>query len=225
MNTNKLWEIRVYSRSFVDRAGFRLVPEACRLRRGMSIREKLGGRFWPRLALVGIVGAAAAVLYAMGRPLWCACGRPFLATADAWSAHTSQHLLDPYSFTHALHGFVFWWALSRWSKGERREWLLPGAVAIEVAWEIFENSPFVIERYRAATAALGYSGDSIPNSLGDIVCCWLGFVVARRVGWRAAVAIFAATEVVLLVWIRDSLLLNVLMLLYPVEAIKQWQVG
>ena len=183
-----------------------------------------------RLARPAAVGAAvlavAAVALALeGRPWWCACGRAFLVTPDAWTRHTSQHLLDPYSLTHVLHGFLFWWILSRWNRLGVETGRFALALGAEALWEVLENSAFVIDRYRTATAALGYEGDSLANSLGDIVCCGLGFLFAARVGWRISAAAFAAVEALLLVWIRDSFVLNVVMLLHPIEAIRRWQTG
>jgi hypothetical protein len=169
--------------------------------------------------------AAALQLRAQGRLWMCACGRALAWTRDAWSADNSQHLSDPYSFTHVLHGFIFCglivWALRRvaW------QWQLALAVAVEALWEVVENSAFVINRYREATLALGYTGDTVLNSTGDIFACALGFLLARRLGLRLTVLAFALTELVLLIWIRDSLLLNVLMLFYPIDAIKAWQMN
>lgn len=99
------------------------------------------------------------------------------------------------------------------------------AIAIESAWELIENTNTVIERYREATAALGYQGDTVVNSLGDILCCGIGFMIARQLGWRRSIMVFVATELFLLIWIRDSLLLEVIMLVHPVNAIKLWQIG
>jgi hypothetical protein len=134
-------------------------------------------------------------------------------------------LFDPYSFTHILHGVLIWgliaWGLPRLSPA----WALPLAVCLEALWEILENSPFIIERYRTATIALGYQGDSIVNSLGDILSCSLGFVLARRMGWRWSIAAVVATELILLLWIRDNLLLNIVMLIWPIDAIRNWQSG
>ena len=99
------------------------------------------------------------------------------------------------------------------------------ALMIESAWELIENTNTVIERYREATAALGYQGDTVVNSLGDIICCGLGFMIARKLGWRRSIVVFVATELLLLIWIRDSLLLEIIMLIHPVNAIKAWQIG
>jgi hypothetical protein len=96
---------------------------------------------------------------------------------------------------------------------------------IESAWELIENTNTVIERYREATAALGYQGDTVVNSLGDIICCVLGFMIARKLGWRRSIVVFVATELLLVIWIRDSLLLEIIMLIRPINAIKVWQVG
>ena len=104
-------------------------------------------------------------------------------------------------------------------------WRLVLAVLLEAAWEIFENTNYVINRYREATAAIGYTGDSIVNSMGDILACAAGFVVAFKLGLRRSVLVFLLTELILLIWIRDSLLLNIILLIHPVEAIKSWQMG
>jgi hypothetical protein len=137
--------------------------------------------------------------------------------------HNSQHLLDPYSFTHVLHGLiicgVLTWLAPRWPW----RWGIVLAVVVEALWELIENSPFIIERYRAATASHGYMGDSVGNSLGDILSGAVGYILARWLGWKWSIALFIAVEVVLLVWIRDSLLLNIIMLVCPIDAIKAWQ--
>jgi hypothetical protein len=181
-----------------------------------------------RGAWIGVAVVAAATWAALaweGRRGWCVCRTPHAFVADAYSSHTSQHLLDPYSFSHFQHGLVFClalaWLAPRWSSGVR----LVIAAIIEAAWEIAENSHWVIDRYREATAALGYEGDSQVNSLGDLAACVAGFVVAERIGWQAALAVFAAIELVMILAIRDSLLLNVLMLTFPVDAVRQWQLG
>jgi hypothetical protein len=182
-------------------------------------------RLWPWLAILLTTAAAAFGLRAGGRLWACSCGRFRVWTGEAWGAETSQQLLDPYSFTHLLHGVLFCGALALIAPRLRWKWRLWLAIAAEAAWEVFENSEMVIRRYREATAALGYTGDTVVNSLGDMLACGLGFVLARRLGWRRSALLFAATEVLLLVWIRDSLLLNILMLIYPLDAIRAWQAG
>ena len=104
-------------------------------------------------------------------------------------------------------------------------WRLVIVLAAEAAWEILENTNAVIDRYRATTAFLGYRGDTVVNSIGDIMCCGVGVLIARKLGWLRSLPIFIASEIVLLVWIRDSLLLEILMLIYPLDAVKQWQLG
>jgi hypothetical protein len=107
----------------------------------------------------------------------------------------------------------------------RLEWRFVLAVALECAGEVFENSAFVITRYRAATASQGYQGDTVANSMGDVLRCAFGFWLASRLGWRKSLALAVAVEVLLVLWIRDSLLLNVVMLITPVPAIRGWQTG
>ncbi|MCA1567289.1 MAG: DUF2585 family protein [Acidobacteria bacterium] len=182
-------------------------------------------RGWPWLAMAAATMIAALQLRQQGRLWLCECGRVLVWAGDAWGSDNSQHLFDPYSFTHVLHGFVFCGVLALTLGRAAWQWRLALAVSIEALWEVFENSAFVIRRYREATLALGYQGDTIINSAGDIFACALGFALARRLGLRRALVAFAITELVLLVWIRDSLLLNVLMLLYPVDAIKAWQMN
>lgn len=186
----------------------------------MSLRK-----LWPLLALVAVFMAAAFQLRNQGRSWWCSCGQPFLWAGDIWSSHNSQHLLDPYAFTHVLHGFAFFWLLSLLLPRMPQLWQLSIALLLEALWEVFENTEFTIQRYREATAALGYFGDSVANSLGDVATCGIGFFIAQRLGLRRSLVAFAVTELVLLFWIRDSLLLEVLMLIYPIDAIKAWQMG
>ncbi len=171
-----------------------------------------------------IVLGAAALLLSTERPPICTCG-----TVELWhgavDSGNSQHLLDWYSPSHLIHGFLFYglgWLLFRSRPtGER----LALAVAIESVWELAENSPFVIDRYRTATMALGYTGDSVINSMSDIACMVAGFLMARRLPLWASIAICVAFELLTLAVIRDNLTLNVLMLVSPVEAIKHWQAG
>jgi hypothetical protein len=172
-----------------------------------------------------VLALTAYRLHAQGRRWWCACGRPYLWSGDPAGPHNSQHLLDPYSFTHLLHGVVFCGLLAWACPRVPAAWRLVGAVCLAALWELLENSAFVIARYRAATAASGYEGDSVANSLGDVLCCAVGFAVARRLGLRWSVVLFLVTEGVLLLWIRDDLALSVLMLVYPLPGIKAWQAG
>lgn len=186
----------------------------------MSVRK-----LWPLIALVAVLVTATLQLRNQGRSWWCSCGQAFLWAGDIWSSHNSQHLLDPYAFTHALHGFVFFWLLSWLLPGMTRLWQLSLAILLEALWEVFENTEFTIQRYRETTAALGYYGDSVANSLGDVATCGIGFLIAQSIGFRRSFLAFAVTELVLLIWIRDSLLLEILMLIYPIESLKAWQIG
>jgi hypothetical protein len=179
---------------------------------------------WPWLAIAVTLAAVTFQLHYQGRLWLCSCGRFFLWVGEARGSDTSQHLLDPYSFTHVLHGVVFYWLLTLLAPRLWWPWQLWLAVAVEAVWEVIENSDFVIQRYREA-GVLGYFGDTIVNSLGDIAMCGFGFVLARYFGFVRSLALFVAVEVVLLFWIRDSLVLNVVMLFYPVEGIEQWQAG
>jgi hypothetical protein len=181
--------------------------------------------YWPWLASLATAGLTVMVVRCEGRVWWCACGRLTLWSGNVWSSHNSQHLVDPYAFTHVLHGVVFCgllaWACPRLAAA----WRLGVATSLEGLWEILENSNFIIQRYRETTMSLDYEGDSVGNVLGDIVCCGIGFWLARQLGLWRSIALFLATEGVLLLWIRDDLLLNVVMLIYPIESIKVWQMG
>ncbi len=182
-------------------------------------------RYLPWLGILVTCAVAVLLLDEQGRLWICKCGRVDLWAGDIWSADNSQHLLDPYSFTHILHGFVFFWVLN-WLWPQLafgwQSWL---AIVVEAAWEVSENTEAVIQRYRETTVSLGYEGDTIVNSLSDILLCGVGIFLARRFGFWRTFALFVLTEVLLTLWIRDSLLLNVLMLLYPIEAIRVWQAG
>ena len=181
------------------------------------------GRVLPWLAIAAILVATALTLRVQGRLWWCSCGYLLLWSGDPWSSDNSQHLLDPYSFTHLLHGFLLCGLLALTVPRLSVVWRLWLAVSIEAVWELIENSEFVIRRYREQTAALGYHGDTIVNSLADILVCGLGFVVAQRLGFRRTFALFVLTEVTLAIWIRDNLTLNIVMLIHPIDAIKEWQ--
>jgi hypothetical protein len=182
-------------------------------------------KLWPLLALVAVLVAATLQLRNQGRSWWRSCGQPFLWAGEIWSSHNSQHLLDPYAFTHVLHGFLFFWLVSWLLPRMPPLWQLSLTTLLEALWEVFENTEFTIQRYRETTAALGYYGDSVANSLGDVALCGIGFLIAQRLGLLRSFIAFAATELVLLFWIRDSLLLQILMLIYPIDSLKAWQMG
>jgi Protein of unknown function (DUF2585) len=178
-------------------------------------------RAW--LLTIVIFGAAAAILLAMGRNPICTCG-----TVDLWvgardSPKTSQMLADWYSLSHIVHGLLFYvllWLVARRWPVERR---FLAALLVEAAWEVTENTPLIIDRYRATTAALGYTGDSVINSLSDITMMALGFLLARKLPVWAAIVLVLALEVIPLFTIRDNLTLNVWQLIAPNKALQAWQ--
>lgn len=161
--------------------------------------------------------------YLNGRSLLGPDGMFGLWEGNIYSNEQSQRFADPYSFTHVLHGFLFYALLWLVARKLPVRYRLVGAVILEGLWELLENSSFIINRYRAETIAIGYVGDSILNSLSDIVMMVSGFIVAWRLRVWQAVIIFFIIETLLLLWIRDNLILNMIMLVYPIEAIKSWQ--
>lgn len=181
------------------------------------------------VAALAIWAYCAFILFAMQRPWICECGTVKLWHGVVESAENSQHLADWYTFSHITHGLIFYagahFLWRRWNlfDGAPARWALPIAVAIEASWEILENSPMIIDRYRAVTVSFGYSGDSIVNSMADIGWMIGGFWLVSRLPWKASVALAAAFELFTLAMIRDNLTLNVLMLVWPVEAVRQWQ--
>ena len=179
----------------------------------------------PWLTALAILLVAVAVLLAMGRNPICTCGAVDLWVPGRDSPRTSQMLADWYSLSHLGHGLLFyaafWFAARRWPV----EWRFVAALAIEAAWEVTENTPWIIDRYRHATAALGYNGDSVLNSVSDMTMMALGFLAARKLPWWGAILFMVALELVPLFAIRDNLTLNIWMLLAPSDAIAQWQAG
>jgi hypothetical protein len=179
----------------------------------------------PWLLMLIIISLMIAQLFYQGRVWWCKSGDYALWSGAVLSRHNSQHLFDPYSFTHVLHGILFYWLSTLIFPKMTAAWRLLIVVAVEDAWEVLENTNMVIERYRAATISLDYFGDSVANSLGDVLSCTAGFLISRRIKLWWSLALFLATEIVLLFWIHDSLLLNIVMLVYPIEAVKTWQLN
>ena len=186
-----------------------------------------GPRLSPRtsILLASILGAVVVWLRFEGRVWWCKSGGLAPWSGGINSEHTSQHFFDPYSFSHLLHGLLFYGLFKLVAGRLRWDARLVLAIALECLWEVFENSEFVINRYRQATVSLGYEGDSILNSLGDIASCAVGFLIASRLPVKWSIALYLGVELALLILYRDNLFLNVIMLIHPFEAIKSWQMG
>ena len=168
---------------------------------------------------------AASTEFSEGRKLWGVSGEPGIWSGQVLSAHNSQYLADPYTFTHITHGILIFaalWFLARNRSLADRALM---ALAFECTWEVIENTSFVIHRYRAQTLALNYYGDSVMNSMTDILACMLGFFIASKLPAWATVLVVLVMEIGLALWIHDGLLLNILMLIYPLQAIKRWQAG
>lgn len=177
------------------------------------------------IAVVAIVVAATILLAIQGRVIWCEAGDYWPWSWTVMSRHNSQHVIDPYSFTHILHGILEFWLIGLVFSRVPLAWRFVIAIFIESTWEVAENTSYIINRYRETTLSLDYFGDSIVNSLADIVCCGIGFVIAKKIGYWRSLALFIVTETILIFTIRDSLILNIIMLLYPIDAIKTWQTG
>ena len=180
---------------------------------------------WVIVAFVSVFVLTAVVELFMGRLLLGPDGRFGLWEGNIWSSENSQRFADPYSFSHIIHGVLFYsilWLVAR--KLPVRHRLLI-ALALEAGWELLENSPLIINRYREATISLGYTGDSILNSLSDILMMTIGFLFASRASVRVSVAAVVLMEIGCALWIRDNLTLNIIMLIHPVDAIKHWQMA
>lgn len=189
-----------------------------------DIREIRGSHVWATLA---IMAAAAAILFAMGRVPICTCGYVKVWHGVVASSENSQHVSDWYTFSHIIHGFafygLFWMVGARWGWSAGLRLVL--AAVLEAGWEILENTPMIIDRYREQTIALDYYGDSVLNSVADIAAMAVGFLAAWRLPILLVVALTIVMEAGVAWWIRDNLTLNIIQLLYPSDAILEWQRG
>ncbi|KHS48327.1 DUF2585 domain-containing protein [Novosphingobium subterraneum] len=182
------------------------------------------------IAAAGVALGIVIILLGMARPPICPCGTIRLWQGVVESAENSQQISDWYSFSHVIHGFLFYGAAHLlWRRAGFKaispQWALALAVLVEGSWEILENSPIIIDRYRAVTISWGYSGDSVLNSFCDMAFMALGFVFASRAPATVTILVGVAFELFTLAMIRDNLTLNVLMLVWPVEVVRQWQAG
>ena len=184
------------------------------------------GRFRLRALFLGVLAVVLVTVAAevwMGRLWFGPDGRFGWLETDIWSSSQSQRVFDPYSFSHLLHGVGFYALLWLVAKNRPISSRFVGAVMLEGVWEILENSPIIIDRYREMTIAQGYVGDSILNSVSDIIMAAIGFVIAWRLTVRQSLAFVVLTELVMLALIRDNLTLNIVMLIWPLDSIKAWQ--
>ena len=180
---------------------------------------------WIIGAFIAVLVLTAGIELWMGRSPLGPDGRFGLWEGDIWSSENSQRFADPYSFSHLVHGILFYgflWLVARRLPARYR---LLIALVLEAGWEILENSPLIINRYREATIALGYTGDSVLNSLSDILMMTIGFLFAARARTWISVAAIIAMEVGCALWVRDNLTLNIIMLIHPFDAIKTWQMA
>lgn len=177
----------------------------------------------PMLWVGLIVALAAVALLAMGRAPICTCGTVKLWHGVVFSSENSQHLSDWYTPSHLLHGILFYALLAGLAPRLALGWRMVLATLVEAAWELVENSDAIIERYRAVTISLDYYGDSVLNSLSDISAMLVGFWLAGRVPVWVSVALVLGFEILTIFVIRDGLLFNIIMLIHPIEALKNWQ--
>lgn len=178
---------------------------------------------WALIGSLAILGLTALIEVGLGRLPLGPDGKFGWWDGSIWNSENSQRVADAYSFSHIVHGILFFallWLVARRLPVSTRFLI---AVLLEAAWEVLENSPIVIHRYRDATIAQGYVGDSVLNSCSDIVMMMLGFILAGRVRVWVSVALVLGMEILCLLWVRDNLTLNIVMLLYPIESLKAWQ--
>lgn len=182
---------------------------------------------YPILTGLGIIASMSLIMLWEGRLTMCECGYIKFWHGVVISSQNSQHLFDWYSFTHFLHGLVFYMLL--WLVDRKRKLSITTKLLISIAgaagWEILENSAFIINRYRSETISLDYYGDSIVNAIGDVFSMALGFLFALKAKPWMSIALFVAIEIALAYIISDNLTINIIMLIYPLDIIKLWQQG
>jgi len=191
----------------------------------VAIPSHLKNLRWSAIAFLMVLVVTGSIELLMGRSPLGPDGKFGLWDGNIWSSECSQRLADPYSFSHIGHGILFFgllWLVAR-KLPIRYRFLI--ALVLEASWELLENSPLIINRYRAATIAQGYVGDSVMNSLSDVVMMSLGFLLAARVHPWMSVVVLVAMEIGCALWIRDNLTLNIIMLIHPIAAIKAWQMA
>jgi hypothetical protein len=196
------------------------VVAAALLARRLALKA---GRTADFAIIAALIVLAGGLELAMGRPLKYRNGPVRFWSGNVRSDQNSQQIADPYTFTHFTHGALFYgltWLTMRPATVATR---MIAAIGLESAWEVYENTETVVERYRKSTISLGYYGDSVINSAADILACLVGFLLASRLPKTATIAWVVAFEVMLAFWIRDNLTLNILMLVYPIRAVKTWQ--
>lgn len=187
---------------------------------------KSAGAAAPWITIACVIGVTTVLLHWVeGQRWWCVCGSPRLWTSDVWSTHCSRHLGDAYTFAHFEHGLIFFTVFAFLTPSWSLAWRLSVSLALAASWEVLENSSFIINRYRDSTMSVEYLGDAVINSLGDIAACFLGFCFARRFGIVAAVLTLVVIEVALMLVIRDNLTVGTLMLIWPIDWIKDWQMA
>jgi len=175
------------------------------------------------LITTGIFAITGMILFLMGRVLYCTCGYIKLWQSETFSSENSQHISDFYTFSHLIHGFLFYWFFTKLFPKSSVGFRMVLSIALEALWEVVENTPMIINRYRDTTLALDYTGDSIINSLFDILACLLGFWMARKLPVWVSILLVVLMELVVGYLIRDNLTLNVIMLIHSFQFIKNWQ--
>jgi hypothetical protein len=181
-------------------------------------------KYLPYAATTALLVFIAAKLVEQGRLIICSCNKVYLWAANPWSNDNSQHISDPYSFSHLQHGLIFYFALKKLAPKMSESWRLFFAVLIESGWELLENSSFIIDKYRSNTASVQYNGDTVINSISDILFCILGFIIAKYIGGKFTLTLFILIEVAMIYLMKDSLIINIIMIVYPVRGLLDWQI-